>query len=262
MSERADGRPADALRPVRIVPDFISHPEGSVLIEWGDTRVVCSASVEEKVPHFCRGTGSGWVTSEYGMLPRSTGTRMIRESSKGRPSGRTQEIQRLIGRALRSVVDLDALGEKTVWIDCDVIQADGGTRTASITGAFVALAIALEEMVRRGGIEKPPFLDYVAAVSVGIVDGESFLDLNYGEDSNAQVDMNVVMTGHGDFVEVQGTAEGVPFSRRELNQLVDFAEAGIERLVKIQKEVLETRFGEDLVSFQEFNIATASGDSE
>ncbi len=187
---------------------------------------------------------------------------MIRESSKGRPSGRTQEIQRLIGRALRSVVDLDALGEKTVWIDCDVIQADGGTRTASITGAFVALAIALEEMVRRGDIEKPPFLDYVAAVSVGILDGESLLDLNYGEDSNAQVDMNVVMTGQGDFVEVQGTAEGVPFSRAELNQLVDFAEAGIDRLVKLQKEVLTTRFGEDLVSFQEFNIATASGDTE
>jgi len=187
---------------------------------------------------------------------------MIRESSKGRPSGRTQEIQRLIGRALRSVVDLDALGEKTVWIDCDVIQADGGTRTASITGAFVALAIALEEMVRRGSIEKPPFLDYVAAVSVGIVGGESLLDLNYGEDSSAQVDMNVVMTGQGDFVEVQGTAEGVPFSRTELNQLVDFAEAGIDCLIKIQKEVLETRFGADLVSFQEFNIETASGDSE
>jgi ribonuclease PH len=187
---------------------------------------------------------------------------MIRESSKGRPSGRTQEIQRLIGRALRSVVDLGALGEKTIWVDCDVIQADGGTRTASITGAFVALAIALEEMVRRGDIKTPPFLDYVAAVSVGILDGESLLDLNYGEDSNAQVDMNVVMTGRGEFVEVQGTAEGVPFSRSQLNQLIDFGEAGIDHLVKIQKEVLTTKFGADLVSFQEPDSATASSDTE
>lgn len=262
MSTRADGRLAGALRPVRIVPDYISHPEGSILIEWGDTRVLCSASVEDRVPHFRRGTGSGWVTSEYGMLPRSTGTRMIRESSKGRPSGRTQEIQRLIGRALRSVVDLGALGEKTIWVDCDVIQADGGTRTASITGAFVALAIALEEMVRQGDIETPPFLDYVAAVSVGILDGESLLDLNYGEDSNAQVDMNVVMTGRGEFVEVQGTAEGVPFSRAQLNQLIDFGEAGIDHLVKMQKEVLNAKFGADLISFQEPDSATASSDTE
>lgn len=262
MSKRLDGRSPESLRPVRIIPDYISHPEGSVLIEWGDTKVLCSASVEDKVPHFRRGSGGGWVTSEYGMLPRSTGTRMIRESSKGRPSGRTQEIQRLIGRALRSVVDLDSLGERTFWIDCDVIQADGGTRTASITGAFVALAIAMEEIVRLGVIEKPPLLDYVAAVSVGILDGEPLLDLNYSEDSNAQVDMNLVMTGQGDFVEVQGTAEGVPFSRVELDRLVDFAEGGIDRLIHLQRKVLVQKFGEDLVSFRELNRANPPGDIE
>jgi ribonuclease PH len=202
MPTRSDGRQPDQLRSLVIAPDCSIYAEGSVLIECGSTRVMCTASVDDRVPPFRRGTGSGWVTSEYGMLPRSTSSRMIRESSKGRPSGRTQEIQRIIGRALRSVVDLDVLGERTIWIDCDVLQADGGTRTASITGSFVALALATERMRAQGQIDRSPLLDYLAAVSVGVVGGEVLLDLAYDEDSTAEVDMNVVMTGRGTFVEV------------------------------------------------------------
>ena len=204
------------------------YAEGSVLIECGATRVVCTASVDDRVPPFRRGTGSGWVTSEYGMLPRSTSSRMIRESSKGRASGRTQEIQRIIGRALRSVVDLDVLGERTIWLDCDVLQADGGTRTASITGSFVALALATEKMRAQGMISRSPLLDYLAAVSVGVAGGNVLLDLAYDEDSTAEVDMNVVMTGSGTFVEGQGTAEGSPFERARLDEMLDLAGEFVE----------------------------------
>lgn len=243
MSSRPDGRQSHELRPLQIHPGYSKHAEGSALIECGDTRVICTASLEEKVPHFLRGTGSGWVTSEYGMLPRSTGTRMVREISRGRPSGRTQEIQRLIGRSLRSVVDLRALGERTVWVDCDVVQADGGTRTASITGAFVALALALRKLVEGQVLSEPVLLDYVAAVSVGIVQGEMRLDLNYEEDAAAEVDMNVVMTGGGLFVEVQGTAEGKAFSQEQLDTLLALARNGIGKLVAAQRQVLEAELG-------------------
>lgn len=251
MPNRKDSRAVDQLRPVTMTADYLKHPEGSVLIECGDTKVICTASIEERVPPFLRGAGSGWVTSEYGMLPRSTGSRMMRESSKGKPSGRTQEIQRLIGRALRSVVDLKGLGERTIWIDCDVIQADGGTRTASITGAFVATALAVEWLYSQGLIEQPVILDYVAAISVGIVDGEPVLDLDYVEDSSAETDMNIVMTGSGNFVEVQGTAEGKPFTDEELNRLLALARNGIGTLVSMQHDCLERRLGRALTLVQE-----------
>ena len=239
MSNRSDSRQVGDLRPVTITPNCSKHAEGSALIECGDTRVICTASVEEKVPSFLRGTGQGWVTSEYGMIPRSTNTRMMRESSRGKSSGRTQEIQRLIGRSLRSVVDRSALKERTIWLDCDVIQADGGTRTASITGAFVALVMALAQLREKGVLEHPVLSDYIAAISVGIVDGEPLLDLSYEEDFAAEVDMNVVMTGKGLFVEVQGTAEEQPFSGDQLQSLLSLARSGVEQLVKQQRLVLE-----------------------
>ena len=235
---RTDGRERQQLRPVTIQPDFIAGAEGSVLISVGETRVICTASIEYSVPAFLRGQNRGWVTSEYAMLPRATETRTPRESSRGKVSGRTHEIQRLIGRSLRSVTRLRDLGERTVWVDCDVIQADGGTRTASITGAFVALALALRRLVDRGVLPALPIKDYVAATSVGIVDGTPLLDLNYQEDSRAQVDMNVVQTGDGSLVEVQGTAEGDPFPRQTLSTLMDLAADGISRLVEIQRTVI------------------------
>ena len=235
---RPSHRKPDELRAVRITRRYTRHAEGSVLIEFGDTRVLCTASVEEKVPPFLKGRGQGWVTAEYGMLPRSTNTRTDREAARGKQSGRTQEIQRLIGRSLRAVVDLKALGERTVQIDCDVIQADGGTRTASITGAWVALHDAVSFLRERQLIAASPLLDAVAAVSVGIYEGVPVLDLDYAEDSSCDTDMNVVMTGAGGMVEVQGTAEGKPFTRGELDALVDLAAAGIGRLVAAQKAAL------------------------
>ena len=235
---RADNRPPDQLRLTRLTPHFSKHAEGSVLIEAGDTRVICTASVEDRVPPFLRNSGKGWVTAEYGMLPRSTSTRTSRESSQGRVGGRTHEIQRLIGRSLRAVTKLEALGERTIWVDCDVIQADGGTRTASITGGFVAFALALGRMRELGQLTAIPVTDYVAAISVGIVDSTPLLDLAYEEDSKAEVDMNVAMTGSGLLVEVQGTAEGKPFSKNELNSLIMIAERGITELIGRQKEIL------------------------
>jgi ribonuclease PH len=235
---RTDQRASNQLRATTITPDYLEHPEGSVLIEAGRTRVICTASVEDRVPPFLRNTGKGWVTAEYGMLPRATSTRTQREASAGKVGGRTQEIQRLIGRSLRSVTNLTALGERTIWIDCDVIQADGGTRTASITGAFVALALALEKMREREMIKTIPLADYVAAISVGIVDGEALLDLAYEDDSRAEVDMNVVKTGNGRFIEVQGTAEAMPFGRDALDQLLDLADIGIADLVAKQKAIV------------------------
>src|SRR5216117_178719 len=235
---RSDQRPSNELRDTRITPNYLPHAEGSVFIEVGRTRVICTASIEDRVPPFLRNTGKGWVTAEYGMLPRATSTRMQREASAGKVGGRTQEIQRLIGRSLRSVTNLPALGERTVWIDCDVIQADGGTRTASITGSFVALALALEEMRARDLIKTIPLSDYVAAVSVGIVDGEPLLDLAYEDDSRAEVYMNVVKTGDGRFIEVQGTAEGRPFGSEALESLLDLAGHGIRQLVAKQKEIV------------------------
>ena len=235
---RFDGRRADELRETRITPHYVVHAEGSVLIEAGLTRVICTASVEDRVPPFLRGKGSGWVTGEYGMLPRSTSTRSTRESSAGRVGGRTQEIQRLIGRSLRAVTRLDELGERTVWVDCDVIQADGGTRTAAITGGFVALALALQKLRETGKIARLPITDYVAATSVGIVDARPLADLAYAEDSRAEVDMNVVKTGDGRFIEVQGTAEGEPFDRRALDALLELAGDAIERLVALQREIV------------------------
>jgi ribonuclease PH len=239
---RADGRARDDLRPVKLTPDFITHAEGSVLIEAGHTRVIVTASVEDGVPSFLKGTGKGWITGEYGMLPRATEDRTPREAARGKQSGRTLEIQRMIGRTLRAVADLKALGERTVWVDCDVIQADGGTRTASITGAFVAVALALERMVAGGILRKVPLIDSVAAISVGIVDEELLLDLIYEEDSRAQVDMNVVMTGSGRFVEVQATAEGRPYTNRELQSLIELAAGGIHTLTEVQQDVLHMNF--------------------
>ena len=235
--QRVDGRSADMLRPVTMTRNYLKFAEGSVMIEVGDTRVLCSASVEEKVPPFLKGSGSGWVTAEYSLLPRSTGTRNQREAAKGKQTGRTHEIQRLIGRSLRSVVDLSALGERTIWIDCDVIQADGGTRTASITGAFVALVDALNKI---GFNDANPFpvRVFLAAVSVGVLPDGPALDLCYVEDSSAIVDMNLVMTGAGNFVEVQGTGEKAPFNKRELAELLRLGESGIERLMQIQREAL------------------------
>jgi ribonuclease PH len=239
---RADGRAPDELRPVKLTPDFIPSAEGSVLIEAGLTRVIATATVDDGVPGFRKGSGKGWVTSEYGMLPRSTEERTPREAARGRLSGRTHEIQRLIGRALRAVTDLKALGERTVWVDCDVIQADGGTRTASITGGFVALALAMERLVAAGILRSVPLRDSLAAISVGIVEDRPLLDLAYGEDSQAQVDMNVVMTGGGRFVEVQASAEGRPFAGNELQQLLDLATTGIRRLTEIQHSLLQMSF--------------------
>lgn len=236
---RHDGRQHDELRPITFDLDFISHPEGSVLITAGNTKVICNASVEDRVPPFLRGGGKGWITAEYSMLPRATNQRTIRESSKGKISGRTMEIQRLIGRALRAVVDLEKLGERTIWIDCDVIQADGGTRTASITGAFLAMAIAIGKLVKAGTIKTNPITDFLAAISVGIDKEQGILlDLNYEEDSSAEVDMNVIMTGSGRFVELQGTGEEATFSREDLNGLLSLAEKGIQELIDKQKEVL------------------------
>ena len=235
---RSDNRPANQLRDTTITPEYLIHAEGSVLISAGNTKVICTASVEDRVPGFLRNTGKGWVTAEYGMLPRATSTRMQREASAGKVGGRTQEIQRLIGRSLRSVTNLPALGERTVWIDCDVIQADGGTRTASITGAFVALALALEKMRERDMIRTIPLSDYVAATSVGVVDGEPLLDLAYDDDSRADVDMNIVKTGDGRFIEVQGTAEAIPFGRDALDTLLDLADLGIRQLVEKQRAIV------------------------
>ena len=236
---RIDGRQENELRPVQMDRGLVKHAEGSCMIWVGDTQVLCTASVEDRVPPFLKGSGTGWVTAEYAMLPRSTNTRQQREVSKGHPSGRTMEIQRLIGRALRSVVELRDLGERTITIDCDVIQADGGTRTASITGAYIALYDALNWMRNAGKVRNIPTFDSIAAVSVGIVDGREALDLNYEEDSHASVDMNVVMTGRGKLVEVQGTAEGMPFTREQMNRLLDLAEHGIKHLLEFQHGVLE-----------------------
>jgi ribonuclease PH len=236
--KRADGRNEKQLRPIRITRDYLKHPEGSVLIEMGDTKVICTASVADGVPHHKKGTGSGWVTAEYAMLPRATDQRSMREHLHGKTRGRTQEIQRLIGRSLRAVVDLDKLGERSIYIDTDVIQADGGTRTAAITGAFVALKDAVTYMLNNNLIEKDPIEDYLAAVSVGVVNGKGVIDLPYSEDVMAEVDMNVVMTGSGKFIEVQGTAEGIPFTKEELDNLLDLAALGIKNLIKTQKEVL------------------------
>ena len=235
---RHDGRRADQLRPVRITRGFTRHAEGSVLIEFGDTRVLCTASVEERVPPHKKGSGEGWVTAEYGMLPRATHTRSSREAAKGKQTGRTQEIQRLIGRSLRAVFDLKLLGERTLTLDCDVLQADGGTRTAAITGAFVAAQDAVHQLLAEGKLERSPVLHPVAAVSVGIVQGVPVLDLNYVEDSDCDTDMNVVMTGAGHYVEVQGTAEGVAFSRDEMNRLLELAEKGITELIGCQRAAL------------------------
>ncbi|MCZ2414614.1 MAG: ribonuclease PH [Burkholderiales bacterium] len=235
---RPSGRAPDALRAVRITRGFTRHAEGSVLVEFGDTRVLCTASVEEKVPAFLRGAGRGWLTAEYGMLPRSTHTRIEREAARGRQSGRTQEIQRLIGRSLRAVFELERLGERTITLDCDVLQADGGTRTAAITGAFVAAHDAVTGLLASGAIERTPVRDFVAAVSVGLYQGTAVLDLDYAEDSACETDLNVVMTGTGGFVEVQGTAEGEPFTREQLDRLVDLAAEGIRRLIDAQRAAL------------------------
>ena len=236
---RLDGRENNLLRPVKMTPGFIIHPEGSVLIEMGNTKVICNATVEEGVPRFKKDSGEGWVTAEYDMLPRSTGTRMNRDIGRLKKNNRAVEIQRLIGRALRSVVDFKALGERSILIDCDVIQADGGTRTASITGAYVALAIACKGLVDQGIIEKNPLTGYVAAISVGIHNDEVLLDLCYEEDSHAHVDMNVVMTDSKDLIEVQGTGEGGPFTRNQMNAMMDLAEEGILNLIKEQQKILE-----------------------
>jgi ribonuclease PH len=235
---RSDSRPANQLRETTLTPNYLPHAEGSVFIEAGRTKVICTASVEDRVPPFLRNTGKGWVTAEYGMLPRATNTRMTREATSGKVGGRTQEIQRLIGRSLRAVTNLAALGERTIWIDCDVIQADGGTRTASITGAFVALALAIETLRLRDVIKTIPLTDYVAATSVGIVGGEPLLDLAYEDDSRADVDMNIVKTGDGRFIEVQGTAEAIPFGRDALNTLLDLADLGIKQLVDKQRAIV------------------------
>ena len=235
---RPSGRRPDELRPVRITRGYTRHAEGSVLVEFGDTRVLCTASVDERVPPFLKGQGKGWLTAEYGMLPRSTNTRMQREASAGKQSGRTHEIQRLIGRSLRAVTELAALGERTIQIDCDVIQADGGTRTASITGAFVALHDAAQALLQKQVIAAWPLGDFVAAVSVGVYQGAPVLDLDYAEDSQCETDMNVVMTGSQGLVEVQATAEGVPFSRAQLDSMVDLAAAGIRQLIAAQRSAL------------------------
>ena len=235
---RADGRKNKELRPIVITPGYIKHADGSVLIEVGDTRVICTAKLEDRVPPFLRNSGKGWITAEYGMLPGSSQARIAREAARGKIGGRTHEIQRLIGRSLRAIASLELLGERTVWIDCDVIQADGGTRTASITGAYVALVEAARRWLREGVIKQPPVRDSVAAVSVGVVDGKVLLDLNYQEDSRAEVDMNVVMTRSGKFVEVQGTAESAPFTQKKLDQMTEMAKEGIREILNVQKKIL------------------------
>jgi len=235
---RPSQRQFNQLRHVEIIRHYTKHAEGSVLVKFGDTHVLCTASIDEKVPGFLKGKGQGWVTAEYGMLPRSTGSRMDREAAKGKQSGRTQEIQRLIGRSLRAIIDLEKLGERSIQIDCDVIQADGGTRTASITGAYVALHDAISTLLKNGKISESPLIDSVAAISVGVHQGNAVLDLDYIEDSDCDTDMNVVMTGRGGFVEIQGTAEGVAFSRDDMNAMLDLAAHGIKQLIDQQKEVL------------------------
>jgi ribonuclease PH len=235
---RMNGRKPDELRPVRIIRNYIKHAEGSVLIQLGETRVICTVTLEDKVPPFLRNQGRGWITAEYAMLPRSTKTRSTRESTQGRVGGRTHEIQRLIGRSLRAVMDLSLIGERTFWIDCDVIQADGGTRTASITGAYVALVDAVEYLRKEVSIPRDPIIDSVAAISIGVVDGQTFLDLNYEEDSKAEVDCNFVMTGRGRFIEIQGTAEGQPFSKEAFEKMMGMAAQGIDKLTTIQQQVL------------------------
>jgi len=238
---RLDSRDNDQLRKVKITKDYIEYAEGSCLIEVGNTKVICTASVEEKVPPFLRNSGSGWVTAEYGMLPRSCKSRVFREVRKGSVSGRTSEIQRLIGRSLRAIVDLKGFGERTIWMDCDVIQADGGTRTASITGGFVALYLAFQKLVKDKAIKENPVKTFLAAVSVGLINKEVMLDLAYNEDFKADVDMNIVMTEANDIVEVQGTAEGEPFSKKKMDELIKLAGKGIEELVAIQKKVLKVK---------------------
>ncbi len=238
---RPDKRQANEMREVRVTPGFIPTADGSVLIEIGGTRVICTATIDAGIPNWMRGTGKGWVTAEYAMLPRSTITRTPRESARGRVSGRTHEIQRLIGRALRAVTDTGSIHDRTVWVDCDVIQADGGTRTASITGAFLAMSLAFNALIDRGDMKKSPLTDYLAAVSVGIVDGEPRLDLNYEEDARAQVDMNIVMTGNGRFVEVQATAEHEPFTDNGLQRLLELGSAGIATLVERQRQTAPLR---------------------
>lgn len=235
---RSDGRSAEQTRKIEIIPHFNKHAEGSVLIQVGDTKVICTATVEEKVPPFMKNQGRGWVTAEYSMLPRATQVRNQREAAKGKLGGRTMEIQRLIGRALRSVVNLEALGERTLTLDCDVIQADGGTRTTSITGAFIAMAFAMDKIATDKKLAKFPITDFLASVSVGVVGNQALVDLNYEEDSKAKVDMNVVMTGNGQFVEVQGTGEESPFTRQELDELLRLAEGGIQSLIETQKSIL------------------------
>ena len=241
--KRIDGRGPDELRPIKVTKNYLKYAEGSCLIEMGNTKVVCSASVEAGVPPFLRGKGVGWITAEYGMLPRSCHTRTQREVTKGRPGGRTHEIQRLIGRCMRSVTDTAKLGERTIWMDCDVIQADGGTRCASIIGSFIALGLALDRLKKDGVIADMPIKDYVAAVSVGIVEGKPLLDLAYEEDSAAEVDMNIVMTGSGRFIEVQGTAEKEPFSKEHMAKLLALAEGGIKHVIAVQKRALRSVFG-------------------
>lgn len=239
---RVDGRKNDEMRAIKIQPDYIIHPEGSCLVEVGLTKVVCCASVEDKIPSFLKGTGQGWITAEYGMLPASTQQRSAREASRGRPSGRSQEIQRLIGRSLRSVVDPKLFPDKTLWIDCDVLQADGGTRCASITGAFVAMGLAFSSLVERKILRENPVKGRLAAVSVGMINGEKVLDLKYEEDSIADVDMNVVMTGDGRYIELQGTAEHEPFSKKDLDELLGLAAKGIDELILAQAQVLKFAF--------------------
>jgi ribonuclease PH len=245
---RHDGRASDALRKVEIVPDYLLHPAGSVMIRMGETRVVCAASIEDSVPQFLRDSGEGWVTGEYAMLPAATSTRMQREVNRGRPSGRTMEIQRLIGRALRSVVDRKVLGSRTVWVDCDVIQADGGTRTASVTGGFVALCLALHRLHAAGKIKRPLLTGLVAAISVGVVEGRPALDLDYVEDSAAEVDMNVVRTDDGRYIEIQGTAETTPFRRERLDEMLALCDVGIDALHARQREVLGDKLQPLLIS--------------
>lgn len=236
---RIDGRKNDQLRPISITRNYTKYAEGSVLIEVGQTKVICTASIEEKIPPFLKGSGEGWIACEYSMLPRATQTRKIRDSSRGKIDGRTMEIQRLIGRALRSIVDLKALGERTIWIDCDVIQADGGTRTTSITGAFVALVDAMNKLHKKSPFKIYPIRSFVSAVSVGICRDEKMLDLCYEEDSSAKVDMNIVMTDEGEFIEIQGTGEEKPFSKTELNELLELGEKGIKQMIQLQKDSLK-----------------------
>jgi len=240
---RPSGRAADQLRSIELIPDYTRHAEGAVLVAFGDTRVLCTASVEDRVPPWLKGKGQGWVTAEYGMLPRATGTRVPREAARGRQSGRTQEIQRLIGRSLRAVTNLGALGDTTITLDCDVIQADGGTRTAAITGAYVALGLAVEHLLQKKKLKKNPLIGAVAAVSVGIYRGQAVLDLDYPEDSEAETDMNVVMNDAGAFIEVQGTAEGHAFRREEMDTMLDLASSGIRQLMEAQQKVLADRVG-------------------